>query len=114
MEIKKKFNQICRQILLVILATLIWMISLPSTSVQADGYYSDKPHKTERTSRYYTNKQRNLELSETNRPYYSTKERSREKALKDAAEARERYVENGQRTGEVISPDVETRNRQRN
>jgi hypothetical protein len=112
LEIKRVFNQLHRKIFVVMLAALVWLISLPTISVQAEGYFSTKTHKVEVTKPYYTTRDRNLVQTEPSKPYYSTKERSKVKVT--APGTGDDYIESGKRAGEVIPKDLETGNRQKN
>lgn len=111
LEISTIFNQLRRKITIVILASLVWLISLPATSVQADGYYSEKDHKADINKPYYSSKERRVTITESARPYYSTKDRKQERVIRTTPATGNDYIESGKRPGEVIPKDLETRNR---
>ncbi|MBW4645549.1 MAG: hypothetical protein KME23_21615 [Goleter apudmare HA4340-LM2] len=114
MEISKILNQFCRQITIVILTCLVWIISLPTTPVQADGYYSAKDHKVERNEPYYSLKERRVRVTETARPYYSTKDRKQERVIKTRPGITDDYIDTGRRAGELTPQDLKTGNRSNN
>lgn len=112
LEIKSVFNRLRRKFAIVILACLIWLISLPAPLVQAAGYYSAENQKVEINRPYYANKERKVARTEANRPYYTTKERNKAKLNTPATS--DDYVESGKRAGEVIPKDLGTGSRQKN
>ncbi|MBD2625990.1 hypothetical protein [Trichormus variabilis] len=111
--IKRLFNQLSRHISLLILAGLIWLMGLPMLSVHADGFYSEKTHKTEMNKPFYSTKQRRIATNEPFKPYYSTQERHKQKVYTTPA-TEEDYIESGKRAGEVIPKDLGTGSRQKN
>ncbi|MBE9198637.1 MULTISPECIES: hypothetical protein [unclassified Nodularia (in: cyanobacteria)] len=101
------FTQLCRKLTLVFLASLVWFVTFPTTSVQADGYYSERNHQGAITKPYYISKERQIVVQEEPaKPYYSTKERKKERVIIQTPE-----IVNGQK---VIPKDLETRSRQKN
>lgn len=112
LEIKRVFSQLHRKFAIVVLASVIWLISLPAPLVQAAGYYSAENHQVEINRPYYTTKERRIAPTETNRPYYTTKERT--KAKLNTPATGEDYIESGKRAGEVIPKDLGTGSRQKN
>ncbi|MBH8566918.1 hypothetical protein I8748_33040 [Nostoc sp. CENA67] len=110
LEMQRIFNQFRRQIAIVLLVTLVWIISLPATSVHADGYYSNQSHKVEKTKPYYSTKERSLVQNEYHEPYYTSKERHREKAITNQPQTRDE-IDSGKRIKEVRPKDLESRNR---
>ncbi|MBD2387290.1 hypothetical protein [Cylindrospermum sp. FACHB-282] len=110
LEIKRIFNQLHRKLAIVMLASVIWLISLPAPLAQSAGYYSAETHKLEVTRPYYASKERKIARSEANRPYYTIKERNQSK-LKTPATGDD-YIESGKRAGEVIPKDLGTGSRQ--
>ncbi|MFN6568129.1 hypothetical protein [Dendronalium sp. ChiSLP03b] len=105
LAIQKRFNQLCRQVAIALLATLVWIISLPATSVQADGYYSEKSHKVEATPPYYSTKERRIAQSERFKPYYTSKERHQKKVIRTQPETGNN-IESSRRTKETIPRDL--------
>lgn len=93
MEISSIFKQFFRRITIVILICLAWLISVSATPVQADGFYSAKDHKVERTQPYYSIKERRINVTEPARPYYSTKERKQERVIKTKPEIGDNYID---------------------
>ncbi|MFS0515909.1 hypothetical protein ACEYW6_14505 [Nostoc sp. UIC 10607] len=112
LEIQRIFNQLRRKIAIVMLASLVWLISLPATSVQAEGYYSEKNHKVEVNKPYYTTKDRRVAQTESSKPYYATKERQKVKVKIPATG--DNYIDSGKRATEGISRDSESESRLRN
>ncbi len=90
-EIIKTFHQLRRKIAVVLLAGLLAFISLPTTSVQAAGYYSGD---------------------------YSSSSVIEEKIGRNANQTPniggDEYIESGKRAGEVIPKDLGTGSRQKN
>ncbi|MDH6061761.1 hypothetical protein NWP17_15185 [Chrysosporum bergii ANA360D] len=79
---EKTFHQWHRQLAIVLLASLLWLMTLPTAVAQAEGYYQEKKQNAEITKPYYTNKERKMVIeTEPNKPYYSTKERKKEKVI---------------------------------
>jgi hypothetical protein len=113
LEMKRLFNQMHRQIAIVMLACLIWLIGLPMLSAQAAGYYSLKNHKVEITRPYYSTKEHRLVRTEVVRPFYSNKDRVKAKVY-TTPEMGDDYIESGKRAGEVIPKDLGTGSRQKN
>lgn len=111
LQIKTELNQMCRKFTIVILASLIWLISLPAPLVQAAGYYSAENQKVEVTRPYYATKERTARY-ESSKPYYTTKERNKSKL--NTPVIGDDYVESGKRAGEVIPKDLGTGSRQKN
>lgn len=108
LTIKNILNQWRRKIALLVLSGLIWLISLPTNSVEATGYYSVKDHKTEVVKPYYTRKERPIARTETTRPYYTTQNRKRITTTGDD------YIESGKRATEVIPKELGTDKRPKN
>jgi hypothetical protein len=104
LEIQRKFNQLSHKITIVVLAGLIWLVSLPVASVQADGYYSEKTHKVEVTKPFYATKERKIAQTEPFKPYYATRDRQKVKA--NVQETTDDYIESGKRATEVIPKDM--------
>lgn len=100
------FSQLCRKFTLVLLASLVWLITLPATSVQADGYYAEENNKAAVTKPYYVAKERQIVVKEEPaKPYYSTKKRTKKKVIIKTPE-----TVDGQK---VIPPDLKTDTRQK-
>jgi hypothetical protein len=108
LAIRNIFNQLQRKIALVMLAGLIWLISLPTNSVEAAGYYSVKDHKAEVVRPYYVTKERHIARTEQTTPYYATKNRRHITTTGDD------YIESGKRAAEVIPKELGTGKRQKN
>ncbi|KZL48617.1 hypothetical protein A2T98_17060 [Nodularia spumigena CENA596] len=101
----KIFTQLRRKITIVLLASFVWLITFPTTSVQADGYYSEKNNKAVISKPYYT-KERQVEIKEVPAtPYYSTKERKKTKVIIKTPATANDYIESGKRGQEVIPQD---------
>ena len=98
--------QLGRKITVFILAGLVILMSLPTNSVMADGYYSEKNHRVEILPPYYTAKDRKIARTEPSQPYYATKERQQPKAARNY----EYYLKTGKRENEVKSRNLETKN----
>lgn len=98
MAISKIFKQFFRRITTVILICLAWLISVSATPVQADGYYSAKDHKVERTQPYYSTKERRIKVTEPARPYYSTKDRTQERVIKTKPATGDNYIDSRRQT----------------
>ncbi|MEA5618254.1 hypothetical protein VB711_10460 [Cronbergia sp. UHCC 0137] len=113
LELKKLFNQSRQKISIILLACLVWIISLPAASVHATGYYSTKANHLEITRPYYSSKNRPVTRKASFIPYYSTKDRHKEKVYTTPGNG-ENYVESGRRAGEVIPNDLGTGSRQKN
>ncbi|TAF08901.1 MAG: hypothetical protein EAZ77_06215 [Nostocales cyanobacterium] len=113
LEIKRLFNPIHRQVGIVILAGLIWLMGLPMLGVQAAGYYSQKNQKVDITQPYYSTKEHRVVKNDPVRPYYSTQDRRKEKVY-TTPEMGDDYIESGKRAGEVIPKDLGTGSRQKN
>ncbi|HLO86742.1 MAG TPA: hypothetical protein VK203_17315 [Nostocaceae cyanobacterium] len=98
----------------LLLVSLVWIISLPVATVQAEGYYGNKAHKTDVRKPYYSTHDRVL-TPETEQflPYYSSPERRKEKVY-TTPRTGESYTESGRRAGEVIPKDLGTGARQKN
>ncbi|MBE9005314.1 hypothetical protein IQ259_09730 [Fortiea sp. LEGE XX443] len=107
LNIQSILHQLGRKIAIFIIAGLVVLISLPTNSVLADGYYSSKSRSVERMPPYYTTKDLRIARNESNKPYYATKERQHSKA----ARKDEDYIKTGKRENEVRIRDLETRNR---
>jgi hypothetical protein len=108
LAIKKRFNQWQRKITLVIFAGLILVMSLPTNSVEAAGYYSVKEHKTGIIRPYYTTKERTIAHTEITRPYYATPNR------KPRTTTGDNYMERSKRSTEVIPQELGRNKRQKN
>ncbi|MEA5567194.1 hypothetical protein [Anabaena sp. UHCC 0399] len=108
LEIKHILHQWQRKIVLVMLTGLIWLISLPTNSVEATGYYSVKDHKAELVRPYYATRERHIAGTEITRPYYTTKDRTRITTTGD------NYIESGKRGTEVMPKEIGTGKRQKN
>jgi hypothetical protein len=91
LEIQRKINQLGRKIAIVMLAALVWVISLPANSVHAEGYFAEKERKTESSKPYYSAKDRRIERTDPDRPYYANKERLRNRTTaRDSIDDRRR------------------------
>jgi hypothetical protein len=92
----------------------MWIISLPTATVQAEGYYGNKSHKTDVRRPYYSTSDRTL-TPEARQflPYYSSPERRKERVHTTPGTG-ESYTESGRRAGEVIPKDLGTGSRQKN
>lgn len=108
LAIKNRFNQWHRKITLVILTGLILLISFPTNSVEAAGYYSVKEHKTGVMRPYYTTKERPIAHTETTTPYYATPNRKLRTTTGD------NYMERSKRSTEVIPQELGRSKRQKN
>ncbi|YAF97430.1 MAG: hypothetical protein AB3A66_07170 [Nodularia sp. CChRGM 3473] len=114
LENNKLFNQLRRQISLILLTALVWFISLPTSASQAAGYYSDKSHNVEISQPYYITKERRILVQkEPAKPYYSTKDRKKEKVIIKTPEAENNYIESGKRPGAMMPKDSEAGIRQK-
>jgi hypothetical protein len=94
LEINKLFYQIRRKIAVVLLAGLVWFISLPATSVQAAGYYSGD----------YSTRTNTEKAAEKMGNYANVKPQI----------GGDNYIESGKRAAEVIPKDLGTGARQKN
>ncbi|QSJ17608.1 hypothetical protein JYQ62_01630 [Nostoc sp. UHCC 0702] len=110
LEMQRIFNQFRRQIAILLLVTLVWIMSLPANSVQADGYFSNQSHRVEKTKPYYSTKERRLVQNEYYEPYYTSKERHREKAIRNQPQTGNE-IDSGKRTKEVRPQDLGSRSR---
>lgn len=105
LKIPKRFIQFCRKLTLLVLASLVWFATFATTSVQADGYYSEKNDQAI-TKPYYVAKERKIAVQEVPaKPYYSTKERSKKKVIIQTPE-----TVDGQK---MIPQDLKTGTRQK-
>ncbi len=111
LEIQRISDAMHRKIGIVLLAALIWLISLPMASVQAGGYYSEKAHKVEVSKPYYSTKERRRSQNEHSQPYYVTN--NHQKQQTNVAETDENYIENEKRTAEGIPQNLRSRSRQK-
>ncbi|WP_427156915.1 hypothetical protein ACQFX9_16025 [Aliinostoc sp. HNIBRCY26] len=93
--IKNKLNQWQCNIILGMLIGLIWLLGLPTNSVDAAGYYSVRDHKAELATPYYTHQQRRIGYTEPTSPYYKAKNR------KHITRSSDDYLENGKPSREV-------------
>ncbi|MBD2490902.1 hypothetical protein [Aulosira sp. FACHB-615] len=107
LKIQSFFRQLISKIAVFILVALVILISLPSNSVLADGYYSAKNHKVEIAPPYYTAKDRRIGRNEPSKPYYATKERQHSQATRNYEDS----LRTGKRENEVRLRDLETKNR---
>lgn len=107
LNIQSVLLQLSRKIAVFVLAGLVILISLPTNSVMADGYYSDKSHKVEKLPPYYTAKERRIIRNEPSKPYYANKERQQSQAARKYEDS----LKTGKRENEMRSRDLETRNR---
>jgi hypothetical protein len=87
LAVNKNWNKMRRQIAAVMLAALIWLISLPVTSAQAEGYFGGKDQNVQSTAKNLKN-------------------------LPDVSG--DDYIESGKRAAEVIPKDLGTGSRQKN
>ncbi|WP_414529310.1 hypothetical protein [Nodularia chucula] len=107
LKAQKILSQLCRQLTIVLLASLVWFATFPTNSVQADGYYSEKNHHAAITKPYYVAKDRHVVVKEVlAKPYYSTKERSKKKVIIQTSE-----TVDGQK---MIPQDLKTGTKQKN
>lgn len=82
LKAQKILRQMYRQLTIVLIASLVWLVTLPTNSVQADGYYSEKNHHAAISKPYYVAKDRQVVVKEVPaQPYYSTKKRSKKKVI---------------------------------
>jgi hypothetical protein len=107
LEIQRIFDRFRRQIAIVLLFALVWIISLPTASVQANGYFSEKPRQVEATKPYFSVKNRIIAENEHFKPYYATKEHLKEKVIRNQPETSDR-IENGRRVKEAIPRDLDS------
>ncbi|MBD2498522.1 hypothetical protein [Nostoc sp. FACHB-280] len=107
LNIQTVLSQLMSKIAVFILAAFVILISLPSNSVLADGYYAVKTHRVETTSPYYTAKDRKIGKTEPIKPYYATKERQQSQATRNYEDS----LRTGKRENEVRLRDLETKNR---
>ncbi len=104
LNIRKIFNKLHRQLTIVLLAGLMWLISLPTAPVQAEGYYQEKDHNIAVSKPYYGNQERKIVVqTEAIKPYYSTKERKKEKVIIKTPGAVDHSIESGKR-GQELTP----------
>ena len=95
LEINRVFNQLRRKIAIIMLAGLVWLISIPATSVQAAGYYSgDYASKEQATAEVEQKIGKNANIT----PDIGGED----------------YLESGKRAAEVIPKDLGTGSRQKN
>ncbi|MFH7028304.1 MAG: hypothetical protein ACHBN1_23615 [Heteroscytonema crispum UTEX LB 1556] len=87
LAINRTLNKMRRQIATIMLAGLVWLISLPVTSAQAEGYFGEKNHNVQATAKNLKN------LPDT---------------------SGDDYIESGKRAAEVIPKDLGTGSRQKN
>jgi hypothetical protein len=109
LNLQSLLHQLSRKITIFMISCVAVLISLPTTSVLADGYYSAKDHRLERVAPYYTIQDRRISRIEAEKPYYTTKERQQSKA----ARYNEEYIKTGKRTNEIIPEELQTRSRER-
>ncbi len=106
LNIPQIFNKLHRQLTIVLLAGLIWLVSLPTAPVQAAGYYQEQDHGIAVSKPYYGTRERKIVVqTEAIKPYYSTKERKREKVIIKTPAAVDHTIESGKRGQEVIPKD---------
>ncbi|WP_191760122.1 hypothetical protein [Komarekiella delphini-convector] len=110
LEIQRIFNLVRGKIGIVLLAGLVWLISLPAASVQADGYYSEKAHKVEVSKPYYFTKERKVTQTEHSKPYYATNNHQKKANL---AQTDDDYIEKGKRTTQSIPQELRSRSREK-
>ncbi|MBW4688442.1 MAG: hypothetical protein KME40_25970 [Komarekiella atlantica HA4396-MV6] len=110
LEIQKIFNAIRGKIGIVLLASLVWLISLPAASPQADGYYSEKAHQVELNKPYSFTKERRVTQTEHSKPYYATNNHQKKANL---AETDDDYIEKRKRTAQSIPQDLRSRSREK-
>ncbi|WP_017317124.1 hypothetical protein [Mastigocladopsis repens] len=104
LEIIKLFNQLRRQIAVVLLAGFVWFMSLPATSSQAAGYYSGDYSSAEKTVPYYASNANTAKAEEKMGRYANT--------TPDIGG--DDYIESGKRAAEVIPKELGTGIRQKN
>lgn len=80
LELKDVLTQLSCKVGLFILAALLWLITLPTTPVEAGGYYAEKNHRAELSRPYFSNRQRRIDRYEASQPYYGNKDRRKQKA----------------------------------
>lgn len=80
LKLKDVLQQLSCKVGLFTLAGLLWLISLPTTPVEAAGYYAEKNHQTELSRPYFSSKQRKIDRHEASQPYYGNKDRRKQKA----------------------------------
>ncbi|WP_017654367.1 hypothetical protein [Fortiea contorta] len=112
LKIQKIFHQLHHKITIVILASLVWLITLPTTAAQADGYYTNKDHRTEINQPYYSTKERHIAISEHAKPYYSTRDRRHERIIRTTPATHDDYLDSGVRPGEAVPRDFRSETRQ--
>ncbi|AUS99552.1 hypothetical protein CLI64_03650 [Nostoc sp. CENA543] len=100
LTIKNRINQWQHKITLVMLIGLIWLLGLPTNSVNAAGYYSARDHKTELATPYYTHQQRRIGYTEPTSPYYKAKNR------KHITRNSDEYLEGGNQSREVTPQEL--------
>ncbi|GAX37166.1 hypothetical protein [Nodularia sp. NIES-3585] len=100
---QKIFTQLYRKLTMVLLASLVWLVTFPMTSVQADGYYSEK-NKAAITKPYYVDKERKVVVQKVPaKPYYSTKERKKAKVIIKTPATTGDHIESGKRVQDTHS-----------
>ncbi|HYW19870.1 MAG TPA: hypothetical protein VE956_11270 [Nodularia sp. (in: cyanobacteria)] len=103
LKAQKIFRQSYRKLTIVLLAGFIWFMSLPTSSVQAEGYYQEKSHNVAVSKPYYGNKSRKLIVqTEAIKPYYSTKERKQQKVMIKTPTTVDHSIESRKRSEEII------------
>ncbi|MBE9209011.1 hypothetical protein IQ244_21205 [Nostoc sp. LEGE 06077] len=107
LNIQSVLVQLIRKIAVFILAGLVVLMSLPSNSVLAEGYYSAQNHSVERVPPYYTAKDRRIAITESSKPYYATKERPQKQATRNYEDS----LKTGKREHEVRLRNLEPKNR---
>ncbi len=95
LEINRVFGQLRRKMAIIMLAGLVWLISIPATSVQAAGYYSGD---------YATKEQATAEVEQ----------KIGKNANITPDIGGDDYLESGKRAAEVIPKDLGTGSRQKN
>ncbi len=104
LEINRVFNQLRRKIAIIMLAGLVWLISIPATSVQAAGYYSGD----------YATKEHAASNSAVSKANAEVEQKIGKDANITPDIGGEDYLESGKRAAEVIPKDLGTGSRQKN
>ncbi|MDH6058019.1 hypothetical protein [Umezakia ovalisporum] len=109
LEIQKNSHNIHKwhhQLVIVLVAGLLWFMTLPTAVVQAAGYYQGKNHNVEIAKPYYATKERKILIeTEPNKPYYSTKERKKERVIIKTPATKDHAIESGKGVEQMTHQD---------
>lgn len=118
LEFKKHLNSLYCKIAIVFMVSLISLLGLQVSPVQAEGFYGFRQQKTEKTSPYFSGKHVDKASKKSEfTPFYNNKSRQISRASENAAKAQKMgddYIESGKRAAEVIPKNLGTGSRQKN